>query len=249
MRGTSFLLMSLMAVGCWDPASHGAGDTALIAQDPVMARALHDPLMSDPDLASRNEANAAIGFPDSSALPVITGNREKAGLARQDMRLELLENGPIPELPPPHDGTSGRALTPLTGPADLLAAVGAPADCAAALRQNFAFAANLSPVAALPPRGMVIQAGGADTARCGLRIIRYHTAAPSEDVLQYHYARALRGGLDARRYNAPEHSMTATGAQGETLVVHLRAAPHGLIGVTLVYRAPEAAPVRAASRP
>jgi hypothetical protein len=83
-----------------------------------------------------------------------------------------------------------------------------------------------------------VQAGGADTAPCRIRIIRYQTAAAPEDVLQYHYARALRGGLSAQRHAEPEAIIAATGKAGETLVVHVRPGPHGLSAVELLYRAP-----------
>ena len=238
MRCLSIPLMCLMAAACTGPAEQAASDAALIAQDPVMARALHDPLMSDPDLASRNEANAAIGFVDSGALPVFAGSREAASAAREVLRIELLEAGPIPDLPFPHDGSSGKSLGPMTSPATLLEAVGAPAACAGNLKEDFALAASLPPVAAIPPRAMVMQAGGADAGGCHIRIIRYVSAAPPEDVLQYHFTRAVRAGLYARRYAKPEDSIAATGGAGETLVAHVWPAPNGLTGVTLVYRAP-----------
>ena len=238
MRRMLVLLMCLMAAACSDLAEEAANDAAPIASDPVMARALHDPLMSDPDLASRNEANAAIGFVDSGALPVITGSPEAAGKAREALRLDLLERGSIPELPPPAQGASGKVMGPLSSAADLLAAVGAPAMCESQLVEDFALAADLPPVAAIPPSAMVMQAGGADGDACGLRIIRYHSVAPREDLLQYHYAVALRGGLRVLRYAEPEDIIAATGAGGETLVVHIRPTANGLTGVLLLYRAP-----------
>lgn len=238
MRRILVPLICLVAAACSDPAAQAASDAALIAQDPVIARALHDPLMSDPDLASRNEANAAIGFADSGALPVMAASREAADAAREALRLELLEAGPIPDLPRPQYGSSGKAIGPLTGPDALLAIVGAPAACADSLIEDFALAASLPPVAAIPPRGMVKQAGGTDADGCRIRIVRYDSAAPMEDVLQYHYARALRAGLRARLYAKPEASIAAIGAGGEALVVHVRPAIGGLTGVTLIYRAP-----------
>ncbi len=238
MRRMLVPLMCLMVAACSDPAEEVANGSALIATDPIIARALHDPLMSDPDLASRNEANAAIGFIDSGALPVITASPEAASKAREALRLDLLERGSIPELPPPAKGASGKEMGPLTSAADLLAAVGAPAACESQLIEDFALAADLPPVAAIPPSAMVMQAGGADGDKCGLRIIRYHSVAPREDVLQYHYTEALRGGLRVLRYAEPEDIIAATGTGGETLLVHIRPAAIGLTGVLLIYRAP-----------
>lgn len=231
-------LLPLMALAACDPAGGDAarGD-ALIAQDPVIARALHDPLLTDPDLASRNEANAAIGFADSNALPVLGGSPAEVTATREAMRLALLENGALPELSAPEPGEGGAVLGPMSDAGALLAAVSAPATCAGALKEDFALAASLPAPAAIPPRAMVVQAGGAETAGCHLRIVRYLSAAPFDDVLQFHFVTARRAGLAPQRFNAPGDSIAA-GTGAERLVVHLRKAANGLTGVTLVYRAP-----------
>lgn len=239
MRAAMLPLLCLLAAACAEGDDPRARDAALIAADPVIARALHDPLMSDPDLASRNEANAMLGGADSSALPVFTADAEAARAAREAARIELLEAGPIADLPPPRPQARGKALGPMASAQDLLAALGAPAACAAGLKEDFALAADLPPVAALPPLGMVVQAGGADAGACRLRIIRYHTAAAPAEVLQYHYTRAARARLTATYHTAPEDIIAATGARGETLVVHVRQGVQGLTTVDLLYRAPE----------
>ncbi len=242
MRSAAIIVLLCTAIpACADRAEQAADDAALIAQDPVVARALHDPLMSDPDLASRNQANAAIGWADSNALPVLAGTRQTARAAREALRLELLEQGPIPDLPPPRKAAYGRRLGPLATAADLLAAVGAPTTCAARLDEDFALAANLPAAAAIPRGAMVVQAGGSDAKGCGLRIIRYHSHAAPDDVLLYHHARAVRADLQARRFAMPETSIAATGAAGEALAVHVRPGPNGLSSVDLVYHAPEKA--------
>ena len=227
-------MLCLLAVACSDDAEQAGDDFAMIERDPVIARALHDPLMSDPDLASRNEANAVLGFADSDALPVFTATSQEAQAAREALRLELLEGGAIPPLPQVQAG-AGKAPGPMTSAAELLATVGAPASCAAGLTEDFVLAASLPPPAAIPPRAMVMQAGGSDVKDCRIRIIRYASAAPRVDVLEYHHARAVRAGLEAVR---PGDSITARGTGAERLAVHVRAAPGGLTGVTLVYRAP-----------
>ena len=233
----AFALMSLMAVAaCDDAGGDAARDAALIAQDPVIARALNDPLMTDPDLASRNEAAAAIGFADSNALPVIAATPDEVKLTAEAMRLALLEGGgALPDLPAPRAGDGGALLGPMSGPQDLLGSVGAAGTCVAMLREDFALAANLPAPAAIPPRAMVVQAGGADRDGCAVRIVRYLSAAPPEDVLQFHYVTARRAGLAPERFAAPGDAIVA-GAGTERLAVHVRRAANGLTGVTLVYR-------------
>ncbi len=236
MRRVIALLLCLGAPACGARAPEKADEYAAIAQDPVIARALHDPLMSDPDLASRNEANAAIGFADSHALPVLPAGSAESQAAREALRLDLLGTGAIPELPPANEGAGGKPLGPMASAADLLAAVDALARCAGVLKEDFLFAASLPPVAAIPPGAMVVQAGGSDTQGCRLRIIRYRSAAPIDDLLQYHYARASRAGLSAARYAAPEDIVAAKGQGTERLTVHIRPAAGGLNGVDLIYR-------------
>ncbi len=214
-------------------AAPGAGE---IAADPVIARALHDPLMTDPDLASRNEANAAIGFADSTALPVLAGSTEAAAAARAAMRIELLESGTLTDLPPASKAAGGVVFGPMSGAEELLGAVGAGGTCAEGLKEDFALAASLPPPAQIPPRAMVVQAGGSVARGCAVRIIRYLTPAAGTEVLQYHHVRASRAGLSSRRYAAPGDSIAARGTGAERLVVSLRQAANGLTGVTLVYR-------------
>ena len=230
-------LLALLAA-CGPGGGEAAQGQGLIAADPVIARALHDPLMSDPDLASRNEAAAAIGFADSAALPVLKGSSAAADAAREAMRIELLESGKLPDLPPATQAPGPAPLGPMTGAQALLGAVGAPAPCAAGLKEDFALAATLAPAAAIPPRAMVVQAGASDAKGCALRIIRYLTPAAPEDVLQYHHVRAGRAGLAPTRHAAPGDSIAARGKGNERLVVSLRKAANGMTGVTLVYRAP-----------
>ena len=83
---------------------------------------------------------------------------------------------------------------------------------------------------------MVVQAGGSDRAGCRLRIVRYLSAAPSEDVLQFHYVTARRAGLAPRRYAAPGDAIAGASTKTERIAVHVRRAANGLTGVTLVYR-------------
>lgn len=231
------LVLCLAPAAC-SPMPEDRADSATVTIDPVVARALHDPLMSDPDLSARNDANAVLGLPAPGALPVFAATPVAARAARDAARLELLQGGAIPDLPPASDNPLGKALGTAASAADLLAALGAPASCAARLEQGFAWSADLPSVAAIMPHGMVVQSGGASEAPCRLRIVRYQSPAVPEDVLAYHYARAVRAGLTGARHSAPEAMITANNSMGERLVVHARAAANGMTAVDLLYRAP-----------
>lgn len=236
-RACVLSLASILAVAC-SPGEPGADPAvATLKRDPLVARALNDPLMSDPDLATVNEANAVLGFAGESALPVLSATPEAAQAAREAGRLELVEDGDIAPLPPPSTG-----LGPVTGrgatAAELLGALGAPESCRAALAQGFGWAAALPAAASIMPHGMVVRAAGADTPPCKLRLIRYHTPAAAPDVLEYHFARAERAGLKPLRYADRGESLVARAAGGEAFVVAVRPTASGLSEVDLLYRAP-----------
>ena len=236
MRHVVLLALSILLASCSD-APGGGGGADPLASDPVVARALHDPLMSDPDLSARNAANALLGFANDTALPLIPATPGAAQAAREAGRLELLAEGEIVPLPAPV-AESGPVLRAGAPAGDLLAALEAPESCAAALKEGFVWAADLPQVAAIMPHGMVIQAGGARGARCNLRIIRYQTAAAPEDVLEYHFTRAARAGLRPRRHAEPASGIAARGKDGAALVVAVRRAATGHTAVELLYLAP-----------
>lgn len=235
MRRAAILLLPVLLAACSGaPEDAARGDP--FAADPLVAAALHDPLMSDPDLSARNEANAVLGFAGDTALPLIPATPEAAQAAREAGRLELLEAGDIPTLPQPVAGR-GPLASPGANAREALAALGAPEVCLAALTEDFRWAAALPRAAAIMPQGMVVQAGGSAKPGCDLRIIRYQTPAPPEDVLQYHYVRAGRAGLAPQRFAEGGETIAGRGANGETLVAMVGKAASGLTAVTLVYRA------------
>ncbi len=202
--------------------------------DPLLARALNDPLMVDPDLAYRNEANAAITIRHDHALPPLKASAGADGSAREAARLALLEGGPIVDLPDPVSGAGPSALGGLRTANAILEALGADGACSTDLSESFAWAARLPELASVMPHGMVSHAAGSDANGCSVRVIRYVTAATPEDALEYHYNRAGRGGLRVTRFGAPEDSIR--GSRGDVqLFAQARPANDGMSTVDLIY--------------
>lgn len=236
------VLMALAALGlaaCDALGGEGSGPRGAAApaavSDPVVARALYDPLMSDPDLSRRSEANAAIGFADSRALPVLPATPDERQRARDAMRAELLTGGAIPALSPMAAGSGGQALGELSAISEILTAAGAPDACRSDVRERFDWAAKLPPYASVAPLGMVEQAAGRDAPGCTMRAVRYLTAAPLEDVMSFHDTLAQRAGLRVQRYAAPEAMLVASDQRAEALRVHLREQTNGMTAVDLVF--------------
>lgn len=219
MRIRAFPIVLSGLAALWACAPEPARQEAEIvnAIDPYVARALNDPLMVDPDLAYRNEANAAITIGYDHALPSFKGSAEAASRAREASRLALREGGSIPDLPAePETGGPG-SLSTSYSVAAVLEDVEAPMECREGLVQDFAIAGNMPEFARIMPHGMVRVAAKAEQAGCALHVARYTTPASIEDALQHHYTIAVRAGIEPTLYAEPEPSLV-----GKSDAVHLR---------------------------
>ncbi|MEM6856638.1 MAG: hypothetical protein AAF559_02115 [Pseudomonadota bacterium] len=201
--------------------------------DPYLARALNDPLMVDPDLAYRNEANAAITIGYDHALPSFRRSEEAASLARETARLELLEKGPIPDLPLPETSAGPASLAEQYSVDDVLKAVKAPTECRREIRGGFGYAANMPDIAQIMPHGMVRVAAGVDQPGCMLRLVRYVTPADIDDAVLYHYTLATRAGMEAQVFGGEEPSLAAD-RRGVSLKVFARKSTGDLTAIDLV---------------
>ena len=233
LRPAIVVLTMLALIACEGADAPGEG-SVVNAVDPLVARALNDPLMVDPDLAHRNEANAAITIGHDHALPSFRGDDASANRARETARLELQEEGPMEELPAP--GTDGDlvSLAEVWDVAGVLEALAVPAGCRTRITGSFAFAADLPQAARIMPHGMVRVAAAADAGGCSLRLIRYTTPAAIEDVLQYHYNVAERAKLAPLYFESPERIVRGE-RSGATLEVHARPGSGNLTHVDLAF--------------
>lgn len=211
------------------------GDQAPIVNetDPYIARALNDPLMVDPDLSYRNEANAAITIGYDHALPSFKGSDDAASRARETARLELLEDGPIRDLPLPQSGAGPASLAQAYGVQALLGAVEAPMECRKDISGSFSYAATLPAIVRIMPHGMVRVAAAVDQPACSLRIVRYVTPVEVDDALQYHFTVADRAKLSPTYYAEPEKSLFAE-RRGTYLRVFARETSGDLTAVNMV---------------
>lgn len=225
-----------LVLGACDGLSEGSDPAATgrAGADPVIGRALYDPLMSDPDLARRSQANAVIAFADSGALPVFAATSEARTRAREAARNELLAAGPIPVASAIVPGSGGAALGDLAGLDEVLAAAGVAEACRTGVHAGFGWAAKLTAPAAIMPLGMVDEAAGSDAPSCRVRLVRYQIAAGVEDAISYHDALAQRAGYTVARFAEPEAILVAKGKHSEALRVHVRELPTGMSAVDLV---------------
>lgn len=227
------ILPALTLIACGDEVVSDGASSA-VSSDPLLARALNDPLMVDPDLAYRNEANAAITIRHDHALPLFEGSDEAAQRAREEARLQLLEAGSVLDLPDPAIGEGIGSLAGETTASGMINALGGPAACTQNLSEGFEWAAQLPEAAEVMPHGMVQQAAGGGANGCSVRLVRYLTPATIEDALEYHYNRAHRAQLRVERFSKPEQIVRASRGSIQ-FIVHARPAPNNMSAVDLVY--------------
>ena len=195
------------------------------ARDPLVAAALHDPIMVDPALAHQSNADAVRppNRPDTGAVaPIDIAARPDLGVPPG------LERASAPVANCPECRARAGVLT-LGALAERSADARVRA-CAPQIGYSYAWAANLPPAAAMFPDARVVEAAGADGAGCSLRVVSYRSSAPLARVADWHHTRAKRVGV-ATTHRA-EGGTHAIGGAG--LVAFLRARPGGGTDVDVV---------------
>ncbi len=203
--------------------------------DPVVARALNDPLMIDPDLAHRNEANAVLSIGFDHALPPFEASENGARLAREQARLILLDRGRLQDLPDLLSAATGRTLAEARGDAKAMAdAFDISRECVGRLSEGYEWAARMPAISEIMPHGQVRQAAGVDNGDCDVRVVSYLTPASAEDTLEWHYNLAQQANLNIDLFAQPEVSMFAE-KRGINTAVQTSAGPSGMTAVDVLY--------------
>ena len=229
------LLVSLVPVAllasCGDTnEDEAAGD----AMEPASEQALNDELSSDPDLAGRNEANAALSGTGNAAIPNIDKSPRAIEAARS--RAAELVGGRSELVSPPTAKTLGDDNAPSAAMVAAARAAVSPGgeNCGEKVDYTSAWAAKLTAAFPVYPRGNTQEAAGTDEGQCALRVVSFLTPVALEEVLAFYYTRARAAG-----YNA-EHTKSAgdnilSGTKGRSAyVVYARRLPQGVTEIDLV---------------
>lgn len=193
----------LFALACLALAACEAGDDAAAIgaeRDPVVAAAVNEPLMADPDLAGQNQGGAALtgGGPASAEIPPFKRSKDEIDAARAAAQQVLGKS--IPGAPEPEEsmGTS-RLDKAVSAPAIARALGVGSAACAERMDYSAIWAARLAAPFEVYPRGHVGQSAGTDQGGCRLRVVSFVTPVAAEDVAAFYAARAKAGGYALRR--------------------------------------------------
>ncbi|SOB86562.1 hypothetical protein SAMN06297144_1668 [Sphingomonas guangdongensis] len=164
-----------------DLAAAGRRDSG----DPLLMSVLGDPLMTDPQLSTRANANSVRppGQPYGAPLPAVALGRIEAG-------------EPAAAAPAPSPCTDCRAATQALTLAALAAEQRDPAlsACVAQWRYTARWAVRLPADLPLPADARVIEAAGAAGPVCSTRAVSYVALRPLARVIDAAYARSTAAG-------------------------------------------------------
>jgi len=205
----------LLLAGC------GADEPAAVPDDdPLLAAALAEPILVDPDLVGQNRANSAVALPShDDSLPSVDAGPEVIAAAR-DEALELV-GGPGRMLHAP-DADQGMPLPK------------ASADCTAQAQVTAHWAARMPEAFPVYPRGAVLKASGTDASNCRLRVVNFVTPVPLNEVIDFYFTRARRAGYSSERSLRDADEVLAGTKASASYVVSARRLASGNTEVDLV---------------
>jgi hypothetical protein len=204
----------IVSLACLLLAACGTGENParLPERDPAVEQALADRIMSDPDLASQNEGNAALTVISDHSLPLPAF----AEGAADDARVEAAEivGGADKLLPPPAAGPlqSSERMEGATL-AEFAASLPGGSACTTGLTSSAIWAARLPAPWTAYPGSATTEAIGSDATGCHLRVVRFVTPASADDVLSFYAALARQAGVGAR-HSADSGAHVLAGASG-----------------------------------
>ena len=205
-------------------------------RDPILARALGEPIMIDPDLVEQNRANSAAVLPShDGSLPMVDRNPEAIAAARAEALHWVGGPGEMRKAPIARqvDGAlpDGAALT---AAARAAASPNASTGCAVAVDYTMEWAAKLPAAFPVYPRGAVQEAAGSDAAGCALRVVKFVTPVSVDDVMDFYFTRAGAGGFSAERVLRDGDDVLAGTKASASFVVYARRLRSGNTEVDLV---------------
>jgi hypothetical protein len=211
-----FLAPPLLLAGC-------GGDAPAVTEredDPALAAALAEPIMTDQDLVGQNRANSAAAMPSlDHSLPTVDANPEAVAAARAEALQLVGGPGRMNKAPEPREA----ALSPAVD-----------ADCAERVQYTAQWAARLPGPFPVYPRGAVQQAAGTDAGACALRVVSFVTPVPAGEVMDFYFTRARSAGFSAQRALQDGDDVLAGSNGGASYVIHARRLPSGNTEVDLV---------------
>jgi hypothetical protein len=224
MKPRRALFCCLIPVPALALAACGSGaeeqGVAVTYDDPLMAAALADQIMIDPDMIDRNGANQLASFADpDGSMPRPDAGPEAAAAARAEAL--ALVGGSEAMRPVPESAASAPAPD------------AALARCAGRAQPGFRWAAVMPEAFPVYPRGAVLTSAGSDARGCTVRAISFATAVAVDDVLAFYATRAAAAGLSVQHTATDGESVLGASGPAGRLQVRVRPGEGGLVLVDL----------------
>ncbi len=235
------LPLALMLAACGadaGPANIASLDDELVeggnATDPLLAAVVQDPLMTDPQLSTRSNADSVRPPAQPYAAPIPTTDVAAAPDS---------DDGQLKTAP---DATKGACRQcAIARDAITLGALAARQSdprlrsCAPSLRYAAGWANRLPSDLPLYGGARVIEAAGTDGAGCTLRAVTYRTRQPVARMLDWYFTRGSSAGY-ATDHQADDEVHVLTGSRsrdGAAYVAFVRPAPGGGSEIDLLVNA------------
>jgi hypothetical protein len=206
------------------------------ADDPALAGALGDQVLTDPDLAGENGANRAASLPSGDgAVPAADMSPEALAAAR-GAALKLVGGPGTMKKAPEAREVKGAlpADSQLTAAARAAASPGGKGNCSALAKYTAAWAAKLPGAFPVYPKGAVQEAAGTDEGDCALRVVNFITPVPVGEVIDFYFTRASAAGYSAQHVRQAGEDQLGGTKGAASYVVYARELPNGGSSVDLV---------------
>ena len=202
--------------------------------DPLLAHALAGPLMTDPDLASRNRALAAIsgGGPEVTELPIIENGAEAIAAAKGEA--EQLAGGKISSATLPGEGSNPALRDAVTAVQRAAALTGPGSNCGAKATYDMAWSLRLPQAFPIYPRGHLIEAAGNDGLGCRLRVVRFVTPVDPVAVIDFYHTLARAAHFAVRHRQDGGVELLEGGKGAAAYAVQARVREDGLTEADIV---------------
>lgn len=235
LQSLQFRCAGLLALAALSACSEERVEPAYADQlDPIVAQALSDQLMVDPDLVGQNEANAAlISAPDGS-VPTEIATQAAIRAAREAAGVILAKRGGPVALPEPQSLAQVGEEAPLELLSSQVARLASAAECLDTASYSAGWAARMPAELPIYPRSATVSALGSDEDGCALRAVRLHTPVPLDEVSAFYFAIATAGEF-APSYRASNGQHRIEGTSGDReLAVQIRSSLEGLTQIDIV---------------
>ena len=169
-------------------------ELALDAGDPSVATVVADPIMTDTALATQANQNVVRPPPSPYSAPIPPVDIAARGDAAALIARETLS-------PAPAESGNGCTGCAATRDALTLVAVAQPTvgRCAAALGYSSGWVTRLPANIPVLPDARIIDAAGAATDRCDIRVVRFQSDLPPDQTIDWYFARGKAAGFTFHR--------------------------------------------------